>query len=109
MLECYIVPILTYGSESWTINNAAVDIIDAAEMWFLRKMQRLSYVDRITNEDALRRAETGRNVCVKIRERQARFFEHAMSRDGLENIITTGVINGKKRAEEDNVLNILTA
>ena len=36
--ECYMVPILTYGSESGTINNAAVNVINAAEMWFLRKM-----------------------------------------------------------------------
>ena len=33
-----------------------------------KKMQRLSYIDRITNEEVLRRAETGRKLCVKIRE-----------------------------------------
>ena len=35
-------------------------------------------------------------MCVKIRERQARFFGHVMRRDGMENIITTGKIIGKK-------------
>ena len=106
VVECYIVPILTYGSESWTINNAAVNAINAAEMWYLRKMQRLLYIERITNEEVLRRAETRRRLCVKIRERQARFFGHVMRRDGLENIITTGMVNGKKsRARSAKHLN----
>ena len=81
VLECYI-PILTYRSESWAINNAAVNVINAAEMWFLRKVQRLSYIDRITNEEVLRRAETGRKLCVKVRERhkQDSVFGHVMRR-----------------------------
>ena len=44
----------------------------------------------------LRRAETGRKLRVKISERQARFFGYVMRRDGLENIIITGMINGKR-------------
>ena len=53
-------------------------------------------VHRISNEEVLRRVETGRKLCVKIRERQVRFFGHVMKRDGLENIIMTGMMKGKK-------------
>ena len=91
-----MVPILTYGSESWTMNNAAANVINAGKMWFLRKMQRLSYMDRITDEEVLRRAETGRKLCIKIREGHARFFGDVMGETDWKNIIRTGMTNEKK-------------
>ena len=51
-------------------------------------------------EEVLRRTDIGGGgggeLCVKIRERQARFFGHVMRRDGMENIITTGTVSGEK-------------
>ena len=96
VLNCYIIPILTYGSEAWTINNAAASIINAAEMWFLRRMMKISYTERIRNEEVLRRAGTKRILCTKVRQRQARFFGHVMRREGMEHLVTTGKINGKR-------------
>ena len=53
-------------------------------------------------EEVLRRTDIGGGgggggggLCVKIRERQARFFGQVMWRDGMENIITTGMISGE--------------
>ena len=59
-------------------------------------MQILSYIDRTINEEVLRRAKTCRKSCVKLRERQAKFFGHIMRRDRMKSIITTGMINGRK-------------
>ena len=89
-------PILKYGSESWTLNNKAVSAIDAAEMWCLRRMLKISYLDRVTNEEVLRRAGEKRRLCNDIKRGQATFFGHVMRREKLEHLVTTGKINGKR-------------
>ena len=50
VLASYIQPIMEYGSEAWTINKEAANAINAAEMWFYRRMLKVSYVDHITND-----------------------------------------------------------
>jgi len=47
---------MKYGSEAWTINYKAMNTINAAEMWCLRRMLKISYLDTITNEEVLRQA-----------------------------------------------------
>ena len=47
-----------YGSESWTISRAMQERLQAVEMWFLRRMLRIPWVDRVTNEEVLGRAGT---------------------------------------------------
>ena len=107
VLECYIVPILTYGSESWTINNAAVNVINAAEMIFKKyakiivHRQNYQLMQKCSEEQRL-----GRKLCVIIRERQIRFCGHVMRRDGSENIITTGMINDKRSRGSQRVTHV---
>ena len=71
--------------------------------WFLRKPQRMSYTDRVTNEEVLRRAETGRKLYVKIREASKILWACHEERQNRKHD------NREKRAEKHNVLNILTA
>jgi len=44
VLECYIESIVTKVGELYTINNATVTVTNVAKMWFLRRMQRISYI-----------------------------------------------------------------
>ena len=96
MLNCYVFSILTYGSEYWTISNDMEKRIEAAEMWFLRKMMRISWTERITNVEVLERAGTKRYLLRIIRKRQLEFLRHVMRKEELENLSVTGKINGKR-------------
>ena len=58
---------------TWFINTAAENIINAAEIWFIRRMLKISYTERLTNEVVLRRAGAKCCFMVNIRRRQARF------------------------------------
>ena len=58
ILECYIEPILMYGCASWTIDRQSENKILAAEMWFLRRMLRVSYKEHKTNDQVLCEANT---------------------------------------------------
>ena len=96
VLSCYIEPILMYGCESWTINKKAESNILATEMWFLRRMLRISYKDHKTNEQVLSEANTTRKLMNKLRKRQCKFIGHVLRREGMEKLATTGQFLGKR-------------
>ena len=96
VLDCYILPVLMYGCEAWTIRKETENQLRATEMWLLRRMLRISYMDKTRNEEVLERAGTTRSLVKEARERQAVFFGHVMRRKELEHLVTTGKIDGKR-------------
>ncbi|GFO20695.1 endonuclease-reverse transcriptase [Plakobranchus ocellatus] len=79
-LQCYIEPILMYGCEAWTITKEIQKKIEAAEMWFFRRMLRVPWTARKTNEEVLKETESIRSLMSRIRRRQAKFVGHIMRR-----------------------------
>ena len=53
-------------------------------------------MDRVTNQEVLKRAGTGRRLLNIIRKRQSVFFGHVMRREGMELVVTAGKIQGKR-------------
>ena len=101
VLHCYIHPVLMYGSEAWSITSDLRKRLDSCEMWFLRRMMRIPWTDKLTNEEVLQRAVVERKLVGEIRTRQMRFLGHVIRKDGLENLALTEKIEGK-RVEEEN-------
>ena len=91
ILQCYVIPILTYGSECWTISPNMERKLEATEMWFHR-----SWKDHVTNDEVLRRGRTERKFMNRIRAGQMSFPGHIMRKHGLENIVVTGKIEGER-------------
>ena len=58
ILNCYVFSVLNYGCESWTWNKAMQKKIDAFEFWCYRRMLKISYVDRVTDNGVLKRMHT---------------------------------------------------
>ena len=75
VLECYIEPILMYGCEAWTISKQTQKKLEATEMWFLRRMLRISWKERKSNETVLKEAQTSRALVNKIRNAKQRFSD----------------------------------
>ena len=96
ILRCYIEPILLYSSETWTLMTADKKTLMATEMWFLRRMLKIKWTDKVTNEEVLRRAGTRRWMMNTIAKRQTSFFGHIIRKQGLENLAMTGKILGRK-------------
>ncbi|GFS12970.1 hypothetical protein ElyMa_001385600 [Elysia marginata] len=65
-------------------------------MWFLRRMLRISYTEKKSNEPVLIEANSRRSLIKTIRKRQATFLGHVMRREKLEHLITTGKLDGKR-------------
>ena len=56
--NCYVFSVLNYGCKSWTWNKAVQKKIDAFEFWCYRRMLKVSYVDRVTNNEVIKRMHT---------------------------------------------------
>ena len=65
-------------------------------MWFLRRMLRISYKDRVTTEKVLRRAKVDRTLMKDIVKRHMEFFGHVIRKEELENLVVTGFIEGNR-------------
>ena len=110
VLKSYIEPVLLYGCEAWTINKQQERAIEATEMWFIRRMLRIPWTARKTNEEVLVEANCKRQLMTNIRKRQARFIGHTMRKKALENTVTTGKFDGKRGRgrQREKILDRLT-
>ena len=61
-LKCFVWSTLLYGYEAWTLSSKMLNKLEATEMWFLRRMQMISYTEHVTNVEVLRRANTKRKL-----------------------------------------------
>ena len=76
------------------------------EKQFLHRMLKCSYMDRVTSEEVLKRAQTKRSLMNDTRKRQSTFFGHVMRQKAMKHLVTTGKIEGR-RSREIGVLNFL--
>jgi len=96
VLECYVIPILSYASECWTISTSMEKRLEATESWFYRRMQKISWTDHVSNAEVFTRAGTQRSLLKNIRKRQAEFLGHIMRKQQLETMLITGKIEGTR-------------
>ena len=66
------------------------------ELWFYRRMLKVSWMDKVRNELVLERVETCRSLIKMITKRQMFFFGHICRNESLEYLVTTGKFGGKR-------------
>ncbi|GFS14638.1 endonuclease-reverse transcriptase [Elysia marginata] len=96
VLECYFEPILMYVCETWIISKQTRGMLEATEMCFLRRMMRIPWIAKKTNDTVLSETKTKRALINKMRKRQATFFGHIMRRERQEHLVTTGMFMGRR-------------
>ena len=95
-IKTYVWSVLLYGSEAWTLNKQMEKRLEAFEMWCWRRLLKISWTERISNEEVLRRMGVERELIVKIRTSQMRFIGHVMRRGKIEDLSLTGRIPGSR-------------
>ena len=95
-LKTYIWSTLMYGRESWTLNREMKSKLNAVEMWFYRRMLRVSWRDRVTNGEVLERVGQQRSLLGELRKRQMSFLGHVIRGEKLEHLCLTGMIEGRR-------------
>ena len=95
VLNCYVWSTLLYGCEAWSISSVMMTKREAFETWLYRKMFRISWKNRISNDEVYRRMGTVNALLEDIVKRQLNFLGHVLRKDELEKLVVTGFVDGK--------------
>src|SRR5215510_11559174 len=96
--ETIIFPIVTYGSESWTVRKKDRKKIDAFELWTWRRILRVPWTERRTKLSVLEEVKPNRSLEATIVRLKLRYFGHIMRAKGsLERDIMLGQVAGYRR------------
>ena len=99
ILESLIWPILTYGCEAWTLRKYEEQKIEAAEMWLYRRLLRVKWTERRTNESILSQLNIKRHLLRTINKRKLKYIGHAFRNKHTDLMKTTaqGKVEAKRR------------
>ena len=93
-----VFPVVKYGYESWTIKKAERRRNDAFELWCWRRLLRVPWTARRSNQSILKEISPGCSLEGLMLKLQLQYFGHLMRRaDSLEKTLMLGKIEGRRR------------
>ena len=98
LVKAMVFPVLMYACESWTVKKAECRRIDAFELWCWRRLLRVPWTARRSNQSILKEVIPGISLEGMILKLKLQHFGHLMrSVDSLENTLMLGGIGGRRR------------
>ena len=96
LLKAIVFPVIMYGRESWTIEKADHQKIDAFELWCWRRLLRVPWPTRRSNQSILKEISPGCSLEGMMLKLKLQYFDHLMQRaDSFEKSLMLGKIEGK--------------
>ena len=93
-----VFPVAMYGCERWTIKKAEHRRIDAFELWCWRRLLRVPWTSRISNQSILKEISPGCSMEGMMLKQKLQYFGYLMRRaDSLEKTLMLGKIEGGRR------------
>ena len=94
-----VLPVVMYGCESWTIKKAESGRIDAFELWCWRRLLRVPWTARRSNQSILKEISPGYSLERLTLKLKLQYFGHLMRRaDSFEKTVMLGKIEGRRRS-----------
>ena len=75
-IQSCVWPTLYYGTETWTLTKSPLSKRDASVMSIYRIVLKISWTEKITNEEVLRRMGTGREIVRQLKMRELQYIGH---------------------------------
>ena len=98
LVKAMVFPIVMYGCESWTIKKAECQRIDAFELWCWRRLLRVPWTARRSNQSILKEISPGCSLEGLMLKLKLQYFGHLMLRtDSFEKTLMLGKIEGGRR------------
>ena len=96
--QSYGFPVVMYGCESWTIKKAERQRIDAFELWCWRRLLRVPWTSRRSNQSILKEISPRCSLEGLMLKLKLQYFDHLVRRaDSLEKTLMLGKIEGRRR------------
>ena len=98
LVKAIVFPVVMYRCESWTIKKAEDWSFDAFELWYWRRLLRVSWTARRSNQSVLKEISSEYALEGLILKLKLQYFGHLMRKvDSLEKTLMLGKIEGRRR------------
>ena len=98
LVKVMVFPVVMYGCESWIVKKAESRRIDAFELWCWRRLLRVPWTARRSNQSILKKIIPGISLEGMMLKLKLQYFGHLMQRvDSLEKSLMLGRIGGRRR------------
>ena len=98
-VKAMVFPVVMYGCESWTVKKAECQGIDAFEVWRWRRLLRVPWTAKRSNQSILKEINPGISLEGMMLKLKLQYFGHLMQRvDSLEKTLMLGGIGGRRRS-----------
>ena len=98
LVKAMVFPVVMYGCESWTVKKAERRRIDAFQLWYWRRLLRVPWTARRSNQSILKEINPGISLEGMMLKLKLQYFGHLMRRvDSLEKTLMLGGIGGRRR------------
>ena len=99
LVKAMVFPVVLYGYESWTVRKAERQRIDAFELWCWRRLLRVPWTARRSNQSILKEINLGCSLEGLMLKLKLQYFGHLMRRvDSLEKTLMLGGIGGRRKS-----------
>ena len=101
LVKAIIFPVVMYGCESWTVKKAERRRIDAFELWYWRRLLRVPWTARASNQSILKEISSGCSLEGMMVKLKLQYFGHLMRRvDSLEKTLMLGGIGAGGKGDD---------
>ena len=98
LVKAMVFPVVMYGCESWTVKKAERQRIDAFDLWCWRRLLRVPWTTRRSNQSILKEIKPGISLEGMMLKLKLQYFGHLMQRvNSLEKTLMLGGIGGRRR------------
>ena len=95
IIKAYVWSTLLYGCETWTIITRNINKLQSFEMWAYRKMMKISWRDKKTNEKVLQLADERLYIITTIKKIKITYFGHMIRRNNIHRLLLEGTLEEK--------------
>ena len=101
LVKAMVFPMVMYGCESWMVKKAKRQRIDAFELWCWRRLLRVPWTARRSNQSILKEISPGCSLERLMLKLKLQYFGHLMGRtDSFEKTLMLGKIEGRRKGQE---------
>ena len=98
LVKAMVFPVVMYGCESWSVKKGECGRIDAFELWCWRRLLRVPWTARRSNQSILKEISPGISLGEMMLKLKLQYFGHLMQRvDSLEKTLMLGGTGGRRR------------
>ena len=104
LVKAMVFPVVMYGCERWTIKKAERQRIDAFELWCWRRLLRVPWAARRSNQSILKEISPGYSLEGLMLKLKLQYFGHLMQgADSFEKTLMLGKIEGRRRRGQQRI------